>query len=431
MLVREMMIDRRDCPSRLERRRFLKAGLASIALPALEAFGAPEPVAGRARTFVSVGAYLGWHAPAFYPKQTGAGYEMPPLLEPLAPHREEFTVFSGLDHRAPNGHHAWNNYLCGKVPGSYSLDQIIADRIGQKSRFPSLHLIAGASEHTNGRQMSYTKEGVPLPEIERPSVLYKRLFMSSADRARVAYILSSGRSALDEVVEDAKRLEATLPASDRAKLGEYFESVRGVERRMSRQIETIDEPIPQPDFKLPETDPITPNLMMEAEQVLYDLMALAIQTESTKVITFGLYGLGQVFTIDGAPLSAGYHALSHHGNDPGMMRDLVKLERSHMLQLAGFLRALREKKDAQDRPLLDSTIVLVGTGMGDASRHSNSDLPTLVAGGGFQHGRHIAIDRKAVDAPLLGDLYVTLMQRLGMEIGAFSNASKNLNHLFA
>jgi hypothetical protein len=422
---------RRYSPPRLERRRFLQAGFATVALPALEAFGAPTPQSAKVRTFVSVGAYLGWHAPAFYPKQTGAGYQMPPLLEPLEPHREHFTIFSGLDHRAPNGHNAWNNYLCGKVPGAYSLDQVIADRIGQQSRFPSIHLIAGASEHTNGRQMSYTKEGVPLPEIERPSVLYKRLFMSQADRARVEYVLSSGRSALDDVLDDAKRLHAELPASDRAKLGEYFESVRGVERRMSRQIETIDEPIPQPDYKLPETDPITPNLMMEAEQVLYDLMTLAIQTESTKVMTFGLYGLGQVFTIDGQPLSAGYHALSHHGNDPGMMRDLVKLERSHMLQLAGFLRQLREKKDAHDRPLLDSTIVLVGTGMGDASRHSNQNLPTLVAGGGFQHGRHIAIDRDASDAPLLGDLYVTLMQRLGMEIGEFSNASRNLNHLFS
>ncbi|MBM3759870.1 MAG: DUF1552 domain-containing protein [Acidobacteria bacterium] len=412
------------------RRRFLQAGLASIALPALEAFAAPTRNVAPVRTFVSVGAYLGWHAPAFYPKQTGFGYNMPPLLEPLASHRDHFTIFSGLDHRAPNGHAAWNNFLCGKVPGSYSLDQVIADRIGQQSRFPSIHLIAGASEHTEGRQISYTKEGVPLPEIERPSVLYKRLFMSQADRARVAYILSSGKSVLDDVVDDAKRLNASLPASDQAKLGEYFESVRTVERRMSRQIETIDVPIPQPNYKLPETDPITPNLMMEAEEVLYDLMALAIQTESTRVITFGLYGLGQVFSIDGQALSAGYHALSHHGNDPGMVRDLVKLERSHMSKLAGFLDQLRTKKDAQDRPLLDSTIVHVGTGMGDASRHSNLNLPTIVAGGGFSsHGKHIAIDRDAPNAPLLGDLYITLMQRMGMEIGTFSNASRNLNHL--
>lgn len=414
------------------RRRFLKAGFASIALPALEAFGAPARPAARARTFVSVGAYLGWHAPAFYPKQTGAGYDTPPLLEPLAGHRDHFTIFSGLDHRAPNGHGAWSNFLCGKVPGAHSLDQIIADHIGQKSRFPSIHLIAGASEHTNGRQMSYTKDGVPLPEIERPSVLYKRLFMSQADRARVAYVLSSGKSVLDDVVEDAKRLNASLPASDQAKLGEYFESVRTVERRMSRQIDTIDEAIPQPAYKLPETDPITPNLMMEAEEVLYDLMALAIQTESTRVITFGLYGLGQVFSIDGQPLSAGYHALSHHGNDPGMVRDLVKLERSHMSKLGGFLNQLRTKKDAEDRPLLESTIVLVGTGMGDASRHSNQNLPTLVAGGGLStHGQHVAIDRNAADAPLLGDLYITLMQRLGVETGTFSNASRNLNHLIS
>jgi hypothetical protein len=270
-----------------------------------------------------------------------------------------------------------------------------------------------------------------MPEIERPSVLYKKLFMSQADRARTEYVLTSGKSALDYVVADAKRLESDLSGSDRAKLGEYFESIRSVERRMNRQIASINEPIPQPDYKLPESDPITPNLLMEAEQVLYDLMALAIQTESTRVITFGLYGLGQVFTIDGKPLSAGYHALSHHGNDPGMMQDLVKLERAHMQRLSNFVGQLREKKDAQDRPLLDSTIVHVGTGMGDASRHSNQDLPTLIAGGGFKHGRHLAIDRSATDAPLLGDLYITLMQRLGMETGTFSNASRNMNQLFS
>lgn len=417
--------------STLNRRHFLRAGAATIALPALEAFAAPSSPSEGVRTFVSVGTYLGWHAPAFYPKQTGAGYEMPPLLAPLAEHRHHFTVFSGLDHRAPNGHTAWSNYLSGNVPGSYSVDQMIADELGQESRIPSLHLIAGASEHTNGRQMSYTKQGVPMPEIERPSVLYRKMFMSQADRARAEYVLTSGKSALDFVVTDAKRLQLDLPQSDRAKLGEYLESIRSVERRMNQQLSSINEPVPQPDYKLPESDPITPNLLMEAEQVLYDLMALAIQTESTRVITFGLYGLGQVFTIDGTPLSAGYHALSHHGNDPGMVRDLVKLEGAHMQRFSGFLRQLRDKKDAQDRPLLDSTVVLLGTGMGDASRHSNQDLPTLVAGGGFQHGRHIAIDRSAADAPLLGDLYITLMQRLGMETETFSNASRNLNHLFS
>lgn len=417
--------------SSLNRRHFLRAGATAIALPALEAFAASSAPAAGARTFVSVGTYLGWHAPAFYPKQTGAGYEMPPLLEPLAEHRDHFTVFSGLDHRAPNGHTAWSNYLSGNVPGAYSVDQMIADELGQESRIPSLHLIAGASEHTNGRQMSYTKQGVPMPEIERPSVLYRKLFMSQADRARAEYVLTSGRSALDTVVADAKRLQLDLPQSDRDKLGEYLDSIRSVERRMNQQLSSINEPVPQPDYKLPESDPITPNLLMEAEQVLYDLMALAIQTESTRVITFGLYGLGQVFTIDGTPLSAGYHALSHHGNDPGMVRDLVKLEAAHMQRLSGFLRQLREKKDAHDRPLIDTTIVLVGTGMGDASRHSNQDLPTLVAGGGFQHGRHIAIDRSADDAPLLGDLYITLMQRLGMETETFSNASRNMNQLFS
>jgi hypothetical protein len=417
--------------SGVNRRLFLRAGATALALPALEAFSASAAPLSGPRNFVAVGTYLGWYAPAFYPKQAGAGYEMPASLSSLEPHRDHFTVFSGLDHRAPNGHEAWSNYLSGHIPGAYSVDQIIADDIGQKARFPSIHRAVGASELTGGRQMSYTKQGVGMPMIERPSVLYRQLFMSEADRERTEYILRSGRSSLDSVLDDAKRLESELPQSDRDTLAEYYDAVRSVEKRMVRQIASINEPVPTPNYKLPASDPMTPNLLMEAEQLMYDLMALAIQTESSHVLTFTLYGLGQVYTIDGEALKAGYHALSHHGNDPAMVHDLVKLESAHIERFGNFLQQLRDKKDAQGKPLLDSTVVMLGTGMGDASRHSNQDLPTLVAGGGFQHGRHLAIDRSANDAPLLGDLFLTVMQRLGMQVGSFSNASRNMNQLFS
>lgn len=413
----------------INRRRFLRGAAAMIALPSLEAFGATAPAVNAPRNFVAIGTYLGWHQNAFYPKTAGKNYQMPDTLKPMAAYRDDFTVFSGLDHRAQNGHAAWSNFLCGNAPKTHSLDQMIADQIGEKSRFASIQLTAGSGEAN--KPMCFTRQGVPLPMIQRPSVLYKQLFVSKEDRVRTEYVLQSGRSALDTVVEDAKRLQRALPQSDGHKLDEYFEALRAVEKRMVRQLDTIDEVVPEPDYKLPSYDPITPNLQIESENIMYDLMALALESESTRVLSLFLDGLGQVFSFDGRPLGSGYHGLSHHGNDPAMIRDLVAIESAHTHCLAGFLKQLKEKKNVQGKSLLDDTVVLLGTGMGDASRHSNRNLPTLVAGGGFGHQGHVVIDPKKTDAPLLGDLYVTLQQKLGMEVDRFSNASHNMNQIFS
>ena len=415
----------------LNRRHFIKGASALFAVPNLEAFGAPIPPAGGPRNFVAVGTYLGWHQNAFYPKQAQKNYEMPTTLTPLSGHREEFTVFSGLDHGAPNGHEAWSNFMCGSSLRTYSLDQMIADRIGNETRFPSIQTTAGSGEMSTSKNMSYTRQGVALPMISRPSVLYKKLFVSAEDRERTEYILRSGRSSLDAVVEDAKRLQKALPHADRNKLDEYFDSVRAVEKRMGQQLETIHDIVTVPDYKLPSYDPITPNLQIEAEGIMYDLMTLALDSGSTRVLSMFLDGLGQVFSIDGRALGSGYHGLSHHGNDPSMIRDLVSIETAHIRCLADFLTQLREKKNAQGKSLLDDTVVLVGTGMGDASRHSNLNLPTLVAGGGFDHKGYVAIDRGKKDAPLLGDLYITLQQKLGLATDSFSNATRNMNQIIS
>ena len=409
------------------RRTFLRAASATIALPMLESFADESGTQHKAERLVCVGGYLGFHQASIFPEETGHNYATSQLLAPIDELRNEFTIFSGLDHRAPNGHGAWSNYLCGQNPTSVSLDQIVAEKIGQKSRFPSVQLTAGKAS----RSMNYTRHGTALPMIQRPSVLYRKLFASVEDRAHTEYLLKSGKSALDLVLSDAKRLQKNVSASDSRKLNEYFESVRGVEERMARQLNGIDKPVPETTYRLPEYDPLAPNLMLEAEELMYDLMALALETDSTRIATMFLAGLGQVFTIDGETLQAGYHALSHHGNDPDKVRDLVKVELEHMKCFRHFLDQLKSKTDGHGRPLLDSTIVMMGTGMGDASRHANSNLPIIVAGGGFRHGQHIAIDRSRADAPLLGDLYITLMQQLGLEEDQFSNARRNLNQLFS
>ena len=178
-------------PSSESRRRFLKAAGVTLSLPALESFGdAADENAAPAKNIVCVGTFLGFYQKAFFPKQPGSDYEIPALLEPLREHRSRFTVFSGLDHRAPNGHGAWSNFLCGRDPETYSLDQMIADQIGQESRFPSVQLSAGKASRT----MSHTKQGTALPMIQRPSVLYGKLFASPENRARNEYLLRSGHS---------------------------------------------------------------------------------------------------------------------------------------------------------------------------------------------------------------------------------------------
>ena len=419
----------------LDRRRFLRAGTVTLALPVLEVFSAPPTPTAQvgAKTWLQSAPTLVGIRTLSFPSRRAATTKMPETLSPIADLRDEFTVFSGLDHRAPNGHGAWSNFLCGQSPKSYSLDQMVADSIGAKSRFPSIQLAAGAGESDSkqGNGISFTRQGVKLPQVQRPSVLYKQLFMSKADRVRTEYLLRSGQSSLDLVLDDARRLQKSLPGRDRDKLEEYFESFRAVEKRMGRQLQTLNEPVPEPNYKLPGYDPITPNLQIEAEQIMYDLMTLALETDSTRVISFFLHGLGQVFSFNGKALGSGYHGLSHHGNNPAMIRDLVTIETAHIHCFAGFLKQLKEKRNPQGKSLLDDTIVLLGTGMGDASRHSNANLPTLVAGGGFNHGSHLAMGSSKNEAPLLGDLYITLMQRLGIEVDSFSNASRNMNQLFS
>ena len=233
-----------------DRRHFLRAGSACIALPTLESFAAeqsrmdPDTEQPHGpRNFVAIGAYLGWHQNAFYPEQTGRDYEVPATLQPIAPYRDDFTVFSGLDHRAGNGHGNWSNFLCGDTAARYSFDQLVADHIGQKSRFASLQLTTGSGEDRTGKgAMNFSRENIYLPMMRRPSVLYRQMFITGEDRIRTEYLLKSGKSSLDHVVDQAKRLTDSLPIGDREKLDEYFHSDRSLEGRMARQLTTLDNP---------------------------------------------------------------------------------------------------------------------------------------------------------------------------------------------
>ena len=398
----------------------------------LESF-ASVPVGGATtgdptlRRLVCAGTYLGFHQPAFFPADSGSGYRCSEVLQPIESFRDDFTVFSGLDHRGRNGHGGWKAWMSGSASGSVSLDQLVAAHVGEATRFESLQLTCG--NPPDAARISFTKEGVPLPMIGRPSVLYSQLFRTDADQARTQYLLSSNRSVLDGVTQEAKALERAATGSDRAKLGEYFASIRAVERGLRKQIAWLDRPIPKVSYPLPEFDPVAPSLALECESIMYDLMALALTTDSTRVATFLIPGWSQVFTIGGRQLSAGYHGLSHHGNDPLRIADYNLVGVEHVKRFGTFLRKLESATDDQGRPLLDTTAVIFGSGMGDANTHDNSNLPTLLAGGGFRHGSHHRIERDAPSPRLLGDLFLTVLGGFGIDADEFAGARSNLNEL--
>ncbi len=413
-----------------DRRVFLKGVGASLALPMLESLASAQAVAtaatqSQAKRLVCVGVYLGFYQSDFFPKQTGSGYEISPVLQKVDKFRDQMTIFSGLDHRGRNGHEGWRAWMSGDATGSVSMDQLVADAVGNQTRFASLQLTCGSPP--GAAKLSFTKEGVPLPMIGRPSVLYRKLFQSGSDKARMEYLLKTNRSVLDGLVDEARSLERNVTNKDRHKLGEYFASVRDVEKKLQKQQLWLDKPTPKVKYSLPEFDPVSPDVALECESIMYDLMALALTTDSTRVMTFLIPGWSQVFTIEGRKLSAGYHGLSHHGNDPAKIAEYNMVGAEHVGRLAGFVEKLKSNQDAFGRPLLDSTTIVYGSGMGDANTHDNTNLPMLLVGGGYRHGQHHRIDRKAANTRLLGDLYLTLMQQFGVRAEQFAGANSNMN----
>ena len=410
-----------------DRRRFLKNGAGvSLALPMLESLAdAATFNESSAQRLVCIGTYLGFHREAFFPTESGRGYTTPTVLKPMESFRDKCTILSGLDHRGRNGHEGWKAWMTGIASGSVSMDQLVADKIGHRTRFSSLQITCGSPP--GAAKLSFTREGVALPMIGRPSVLYRKLFRSGSDKARLESLLASNRSVLDGVLEEADSLQRSVNAADRRKLSQYLDSVRDVEAKLQKQRLWLDQPVPKVDYTLPEFDPVAPALALECESIMYDLMALALTTDSSRVLTFLIPGWSQVFTIQGQTLSAGYHGLSHHGNDPAKIAEYNLVGMAHVRRFAKFLERLRSATDALNRPLLDSTIVLYGSGMGDSNTHDNSNLPTLLAGGSFRHGQHCAIDRNAIGARRLGDLYLTVMSQFGVEATEFAGARHNLN----
>ncbi len=418
----------------IQRRTFLKAAGVSIALPALESLpriaGAAEAKTAPVR-MVCIGNEFGMYPGAFWPTQTGRDYELTPLLKPLAEHRDDFTLFSHLDHGLKGGHFAVHTFLTGvkaadargMEDGGISLDQRAAEFVGSRTRFPSLAVGSADGLH-GGCQMSWTRTGTRVPPVPGPRELFRLLFVEEKDDAKKKATdrIALQGSILDAVLGDAKSLKRKLSSTDQQKLEEYFSSVRDVEVKLALDQQWQKVPKPHVDMDEPENKGLTRDLPM-----IYDLIALALQTDSTRVATLEI---GGSFAASDLGIRAGYHGLSHHGKLKDKLDLLVQIELYQVEQFARFLDKLKSIKEPNtDGTLLDSTMTLFGSGMGNANSHTNHDLPIVLAGGGFKHGEFKQYPNEARRRVPLSNLYVSMLQRFGVETDRFSASTGTLTGL--
>ncbi len=419
-----------------DRRQFLRGASYALALPFLPSLAGglraqEQHSAGKAKRLVCVGTQLGFYKPEFF-----ASGEAPRLMRPLvdAGLGDAFTTISGLDHKGPtgNGHGLVYTLYTGHVVRSVSLDQYVAPTLGKDTRYESMQLCCGDAQQK--ASLAFTASGVPLPVTLRPSVLYSQIFgAGSIALKKQTYLIDSGKSLLDELTLEAKSVSGKINAEDRQKLDEYFSSIRSVEGKLERRRDWLDKPFPQTPakFRLPVEENVDGSFLLDNEELMWDLMALAIKNDSTRVISMTIPITDRTIFIDGKAMSEGYHRLSHHGNKNEKIEGLLAIEGAHMTGAARFLKALNDTPDTDGASMLDSTITLIGSAMGDAAAHRRTNYPLFVAGGGLKHQRHISCGDGALKNEMACDLYVTVLQQLGFEVGQFSTSTSDLNSVLA
>src|SRR4051812_18944576 len=407
-------------PRPLSRRTFLRGAGVSLALPLLEAMR-PAFAAGKPdvpRRMVAIETNMGILPQFFFPEKAGKDYSLTPYLERLSRFRQQFTVFSGVSHPGVTGGHAAEKCFLTGTPhperGGFrnwvSLDQFAAEQIGNRTRFSSLVLGCG----NEGQTLSYTRSGAPIPIERSPRKLFEKLFVQGKPEEVAAKLeaLRQGRSTLDFVGDQAKRLDQSLSPADRQRLDQYFSSVPDLEQRLASSAEWEKKPRPKVTDAPPQ-DVTDGREFARQMKVMFDVIRLALVTDSSRLVT--------VF-VDTTVI----HNITHHGNRPEVLAELRSKEEGQFDALAGFLKALRGTKE-EGESLLDRTMVLYGTCMGSANSHSNVNLPVLLAGGGFRHGQHLAFD--AQNNYPLANLYVSMLQRLGVEADKFATGKGTMRGL--
>ena len=426
--------------SHIPRRTFLRGIGITLGLPMLECM---TPVFARAaqspppKRMLVIANNLGVLPKNFFPATAGRDYALSPYLSLLADVRNEFTVFSGLSHPGVTGGHSTDNCFLTAARGAFkagfrnsiSLDQYAAEKLGQVTRFPTLNL--GVNIEKANRSLSWTRDGVLLPAEDSPAQLYRRMFVQG-DAAAVQQQLHRLRqrgSILDALTDEAGRFSRTLGSTDRDRLDQYLTSVREVEQRLQTAREWEQRPKPTTTQPAP-SDINDSKLFFEKFDLMLSMAQLAFESDSTRIVTLMVDAFKTpVFTLPGQKATTEtYHNLSHHGQKEEKIQQLEAADRQHMALLRQLVGNLAAKLEGGQR-LLDRTMVLYGSNLGDANIHDNTNLPILLAGGGLQHGQHLAFKRD--NNKPLSNLFVTMLQNMGVETDTFGSNAGTLNELKA
>jgi hypothetical protein len=413
---------------RIDRRCLLRGAGVTMALPWLSAMQpacAAPLTSERPRRFVAMTLGLGLLAENLNPSNAGTAYQPSRYLKSVQDLRDRFTIISGTSHPGVTGGHRAEASLLtanpaagsGRARNTISLDQRMAMHLGDQTRFPSLVLASSGSNSP-----SYTDSGAMIPAEESPSRLFAKMFINESATEKAAHEerVRHGRTIMDLVNDDAKSLSRTLGPGDRDRLDAYLSSVRDLEKRMAESEKWARLPKPSVDAPKP-VDIRNGADFIGQQKLMNDMIILALQTDSTRFVTYHLGGSGGVVPLPG--VDQGYHGLSHHGLDEDKMSQLAIVEQEIINTWAQFLRELAAIQEP-DGSLLEQTSVLLTSNLGNASNHSNQNMPVLLAGGRFRHGQHLAFDTKS-NYPL-PNLYVNLLQQVGLETDSFASSTSTM-----
>ncbi|WP_146455630.1 DUF1552 domain-containing protein [Rubripirellula tenax] len=425
------------------RRGFLRSGSALIALPMLESFGhrrfaSAAAVVAPPKRMVFLGMGFGVTADRWYPDvtTTGTEYELPKILKPLQKHKSDITIIQNLMHQySADGHSGSTFWLTGAnryaIPGqsfhnTVSVDQVAAEVLGEQTRFTSIQLAArGAGEdgHGPGNSLAWNRSGKPVSGLETPVAAFHRLFSGDNTPLAVQQVrLQKQRSILDTVVSDAKSAGRMLSKSDNEKLGEYLESVREIEVRLSKEEKWLGVEKKKPTSKIREPEESLEGV--EEIRMMYDLMVAAMQVDATRVFSYRMPVNSMIESL-GATMSA--HSMSHYSE--GERRNVSQSrDTAHAKLLAEFIDKLKASKEPDGSTLFDQCAITMGTNL--SSVHTLKNCPTLIAGGGagFKQGRHIVMDDPKTP---LCNLWLSTLRGVGVASDTFGDSTGVIKELFA
>jgi len=428
---------------RIHRRAFLRGAGALVALPALEAMGAPFQAASRPRRLVVLYTPNGVNVPQWTVEGEGKDYRLSPTLQALEPVRADFSVLSGLNQEnATPGEDGGGDHSRGAatfltsrrayktggadIRAGVSFDQIAAKAIGGKTRWPSLQLSTDGARSA-GRcdsgyscayqyNLSWTAPDLPLPAEHDPRQVFERLFGAgplAGDAAGAGERLELQKSVLDFVREDARSLQGRLGARDREKLDQYFSAIREVEKRIAAPADPKAAAVPAPAG--------VPASFLDHVRIMMDLTALAFLGDATRIVVFMLAheGSNRAFPEIGIPEA--HHQISHHQGNAEKLAKIARIDRFYVERLKDFIERLRSVPDGEGT-LLDQSMVLHGSGISEGNKHLHSNLPIVLAGRGggtLSPGRHV----RFADPTPLSNLFLALLERLGVRADRFGDST--------